>query len=86
MSDYTSRVGRFKVSGRFFHWLAPGEGVNLFHNMVVLQCHQSYMTDQREYFAIHPDFRPRKEGEVVPEYNAVFSDGQVFPKWEEIKP
>jgi hypothetical protein len=83
MDDFTSRVGRFKVSGVFFRRLAPDEGTNLFDRMVVLDVQRNFMTDEREYFCIHPDFRPRVEGEIAPEYTAIFEAGRVHPRWIE---
>jgi hypothetical protein len=54
--------------------------------MIVLDVRLDYLSEQREYFAIHPNFRPRKEGELIPEYRAIFKPGEVHPTWEEIKP
>ncbi len=83
--ELTSRVGRFEVSGLFFRRLAPDEGTNLFHRMVVLDVRTHLDCGVREYLCIHPDFRPRAEGERVPLYHAVFDSKSAFPAWVEIR-
>lgn len=80
-----SRVGRFRVAAYFFVRLAPLEGTNVFRDMIVLDVETSWETCDRWYTAIHPDFRPRAEGEKIPEYQAVFHPGSVYPEWVEVK-
>jgi hypothetical protein len=75
------RLGRFKVTGAFFRNLQPGEGINLFHNMVVLRAEQDMTTDATNYVAMHPDFEEVPEGQVLPIYTASFAQGQIHPKW-----
>lgn len=84
--ELPSRVGRFKVDAFFFFRRAPEEGLNLFDRMVVLDIRHDYLTGMREYVATHPDFEPRVEGALVPEYKAVFSTESSIPKWVKCEP
>lgn len=79
------RIGRFRVSPDFFVRLKPDEGVNLFHRMVVLRTQDHFLSRDREYLAIHPDFREVAEGELFPEYRAVFDTKSLYPTWVEVK-
>lgn len=77
-------IGRFKVAQVFFQGLRTGDGVNLFSGMIVLDVRHNWESDTVEYVAIHPDFRPVPECEMVPVYEGTFSDDSPFPKWHEI--
>lgn len=79
------RIGRFRVSPVFFVHLGPDEGVNLFHRMVVLRTQEHFLSHDREYLAIHPDFRVVAEGEQFPEYRAVFDTTSPYPTWVEVE-
>ncbi len=77
--------GTFSVTREFFIDLKPGDGVNLFHGMVVLQTSQNHSTGSTDYYAIHEDFEEVPEGAVTPTYTAKFIDGgSVYPVWEKI--
>jgi len=80
----TRNYGRFFVSGRFFWDLKPDEGTNLFHRMVVVRVEQQINADRIEYTAVHPDFEPLEPGHLIPEYNAVFHDGEIYPQWVKV--
>ena len=69
----------------FFVRMAPLEGVNVFRDMIVLDVEHDWRTGDRWYTAVHPHFRPKGEGEIIPEYQAVFSQGSATPTWVEIK-
>lgn len=86
MSAMSNRIGTFKVDDRFFNKLEPGDGTNLFHDMVVLDIRHDYLSRDRTYFAVHPAFRPVLQGEKYPEYIAIFRDGTALPEWQELKP
>lgn len=75
------RYGRFFVSSLFFKD-APN-GANLFNGMVVLQASPNYAEDCTEYIAAHPQFRPVRQGELIPTYEALFNAGEIFPVWRE---
>jgi hypothetical protein len=82
-------VGRFVVDDVFFLGYGrrePNDGVNLFHNMVVLDVRREFHRATREYIAMHPDFRRVETGEQIPEYVATFEAGEIHPKWTERKP
>ena len=81
-----TRIGKFKVSRRFYDGISHGEGVNLFHNMVVLDVRYDLLSAYLEYVAIHPDFEPREDGEELREYGAHFTDKSSIPKWVEKTP
>lgn len=82
MSRHTNKIGRFVVAEGFFDRLAAGEGVNLFHNMIVLDVRRDFMSRQVEYIAIHPDFHPLPEGCIVQTYTATFTSGSPYPTWK----
>lgn len=77
------RIGRFRVTGKFIAGAEKGEGLNLFHNMIVLQAQHQLYEDRVEYYAWHPDFVEVSRGSVVPEYKAVFCAGSMYPTWVE---
>ena len=77
------RYGKFRVHGRFFRDLAPPDGVNLFHGMVVYAVEQSFAADERIYYATHRSFRELDRGELAPEYIATFHAGEIHPTWLE---
>lgn len=82
-------IGRFTVDDHFFEDLKPGEGTNLFRDMIPLDVRQDWARQTREYVAIHPSFRAIALGERIPEYNAVFHYHQgatSLPEWLEIPP
>lgn len=76
-----TRIGKFRVSRRFFEGISHDEGVNLFHNMIVLDVRHDITSAYVEYVAIHPDFEPRKDGDVLREYKAHFTERSSTPKW-----
>lgn len=80
----TSNRGTFKLSGEFFRGIRAGEGVNVFHNMIVLRAEQAWDGDYIRYMAIHPDFLPVTEGCVTPEYVGTIPDGEIYPKWAQV--
>jgi hypothetical protein len=82
---YASRIGRFRVAALFFVNMAPLQGVNVFKDMIVLDVTHDWATHDRWYTAVHPHFRPKAEGEIIPEYQAVFSPGSVYPFWMEVR-
>lgn len=86
LRDFSNKYGRFTVAHRFYDRLGPDEGVNLFHRMVVLDVKHSFMSHTAEYMAIHPDFRPVSEGEVIPEYVGQFTSDSPYPIWVEVEP
>lgn len=77
------KYGKFRVHHRFFRDLNAGEGVNLFHGMVVYAVEQSFAADERTYYATHRSFRELAMGEATPEYTAVFHAGEIHPTWLE---
>lgn len=80
----TRNVGRFRVDKLFFDGLKPCEGINLFHDMVVLRAEEDMCSFATIYVAIHPQFRPIAPGELVPEYEAIFTKDTAYPTWKEI--
>lgn len=78
-------IGRFKVSRQFLESIANFEGASLFTGMIVLRATESFMTDTVEYIAVHPDFREKENGEIIPEYVAHFSSDSHLPKWAEVE-
>lgn len=79
-----NKRGRFTVATRFFDGLEVNHGVNLFHGMVVLEAHRNFMSNHVEYYAIHQDFRGVPIGEITPEYQAIFTNGNPYPEWVEV--
>ena len=77
-------LGIFYVHMDFFNDLAPGEGVNLFHDMVVLRAVEKYEQNSIEYIAAHPQFRQVDMGEMLPEYEARFDSTSALPTWVEV--
>lgn len=77
------RLGRFEVSQFFYRdaMKSPDHGANLFHGMFVVAAEAKPWKDTIEYVAVHPDFEPVEFGEEVPAYQAVFPDGEIYPKW-----
>jgi hypothetical protein len=80
------KVGKFYVSRCFFRSLGDDEGTNLFHRMVVLRAHEDFCRNSTVYIAIHPDFRQIDQGEITPEYEAIFNSTSAYPKWRELPP
>lgn len=85
MNTWERQLGRFKVSGLFFRGLTPRMGVNLFRGMVVLDVQRAFYSDEREYLAMHAQFRPVPLGEVIPLYEATFDAHSATPIWTEVK-
>jgi hypothetical protein len=79
----TRQVGRFFLRDEFFRNLQVGEGVNLFHGMVILEARPTWQRAGTEYFAIHPDFRLCPPEQIVPQYEATFTPESPYPKWSE---
>lgn len=77
----TTRVGRFHVSACFFDDLDVGEGTNLFDRMIVLEATPVDYGQKILYTAIHPAFDELSEGQIIPEYDAVFFDRLGLPEW-----
>lgn len=80
------QIGRFVVRGKFFQRLEPGEGMNLFSEMLVLDVRRDWVSDTVEYFGVHPQFREISEREITPEYVAHFGPDSAFPIWREKVP
>ena len=80
------QIGRFVVRGKFFKRLEPGDGMNLFSEMLVLDVRRDWVSDSVEYFGMHPQFREIAEGEIVPEYVAHFGPDSALPQWREKVP
>lgn len=80
----TNKKGRFCVHLKFFEDLKAGDGVNLFNGMVVIHAESDAYTNRIKYIGIHKDFESVKYGEEIPEYHAVFKDGEIYPKWERV--
>ena len=77
------RIGRFTVADQLLRAaIDTGDGANLFDGVVPLDVRRDWFRSSTEYIAWHRDFRPIGEGECVPEYRAVFRDGQTTPTWE----
>lgn len=79
----TRRLGRFTVADAFFENMAAGDGANLFAGMVVLETRYDWNWLHRVYIAVHEQFRDLPNGEVIPEYEAIFSAGSSTPTWRE---
>lgn len=87
MIAYPRNVGRFKVDSFFFENMRAGEGVNLFHDMIVLDVQRNFNDSSREYIAVHPSFRRVGQGEKIPEYVAIFhyhEGATSLPEWQEL--
>lgn len=80
------RLGRFTVTGFFFQDSDPCNGANLFKDMVICRTDPKMETDELQYLAAHPSFRPVTRGELIPEYTAIFRDGEIHPHWVEKEP
>lgn len=80
-----NKRGFFEVADKFFDGLETLQGINLFHNMIVLDVRRDFLRPCREYYVIHPDFRGISIGEIVPKYQGIFTDGEIYPKWVEVK-
>jgi hypothetical protein len=79
------QLGRFKVRELFFRYMRPLDGVNLFHNMIVLDVQRDWAKDETTYLAMHPDFRVVEFGEQIPEYIATFDTRSALPTWGEVQ-
>ena len=80
-----NKRGSFEVHEKFFDGLETLQGVNLFNNMIVLDVRRDVLRQRLEYYAIHPGFRGISVGEIVPKYEAIFTVGEIYPKWVEVK-
>lgn len=80
------RIGTFTVSDKLLHAaIDSGHGANLFAGSVPLDVRRDFIAQRTEFFVWNPAFRPITEGEVAPEYRAVFRDGETMPTWEEVR-
>jgi hypothetical protein len=75
-------IGKFKVSCTFIEEAERGDGANLFKDMIVIDIRRDFTTNNLEYLAYHPDFKPIAEGSLIPEYTALFSFDSTYPKWK----
>ena len=78
------RLGRFRVSTLFFHEAQNGMGANLFRDLIPLDIRRDFETDVITYIAWHPSFEPVPEGQIIPEYEAIFSNTSSTPTWRRI--
>lgn len=78
------RLGRFKVSLEFMTGATIGEGQNLFKDMIIFDVNRNMFSDKVEYLAYHPSFEMIEQGDIYPEYRAVFDKVSPYPKWEKI--
>lgn len=58
-----------------------GNGANLFIGMVPIDVQRDFLRDTTTYIAWHRDFAEIPNGQVIPEYEAVFDEGSVIPRW-----
>jgi hypothetical protein len=77
------QLGRFVLHERFFRDLSDFAGVSMFRDMIVLDVRRNFLCATVEYSALHPQFREVREGDVIPEYEAVFEFGKATPTWRE---
>jgi len=75
------KLGIFYVSDGFFHDLKPGDGVNLFKDMVVFEAFRDFMKGKTKYIAMHPSFDDVDQACMAPEYQALFSNDSPYPTW-----
>lgn len=77
------RLGRFVVSEKLlFDAIDTGHGANVFHGLIPLEIRHNFLGGKFEYLGWHAGFDHLPEGEVIPDYRAVFDDGETFPRWE----
>lgn len=74
-------LGRFKVNRQMLHTMSDEAAATIFAGMVVLNVRQLWESDQVEYLARHPTFAVVPEGNFIPEYEAVFFQGEATPTW-----
>ena len=79
-----SYLGRFFVNQEFFIGAHKGEGENLFKGFIPVHTERHFDTNKIEYVGYHKDFEPFNEGERAPEYDAVFNEGEIYPKWVKV--
>ena len=72
-----------RVSEKFRREAAyAGHGANLFIDAVVLDIDVDWVSGWATYKMWHPQFDPTKEGQLLPEYEAVFQAGEIAPTWK----
>lgn len=80
------RIGRFTVANKLLHAaIDSGHGANLFAGMVPLDIQRDFIQDQTTFIAWCPQFMVIDEGRIIPEYVAVFREGNTIPEWKHVE-
>lgn len=80
------RIGKVTVADRLLRAaIDSGHGANMFAGSVPLDVQRSWVADKTTFVLWHPKFQPVDEGRMIPEYRAVFEDGETTPTWEHIE-
>ena len=75
------RLGRFRVSAQFLDDARDGMGANLFRDIIPLDVQRDFESEITTYLAWHPSFEKVPEGQIIPEYEAIFSATSATPTW-----
>ena len=79
------RIGKLLIKRKLLDKaIDSGDGANLFHMSVPLDVKHDFISGNVEMILWHPQFRPIAENEMVPEYEALFMNGRIFPIFTEI--
>ena len=75
------RLGLFKVSGNIHREFYSGGYLNLFHKLIIIGAEKNYMVDEITYCAQSELFDLISEGQIIPEYEAIFTSESIYPTW-----
>lgn len=76
------RIGRFRVAERLLREAVnTGHGQNLFAGIVPLDIERDWLSGTITYIAWHKDFAQIAEGQIAPEYVAIFTAESIEPRW-----
>jgi hypothetical protein len=68
------RIGRFAISRQLAE-RDPETARAVMGRCIVVRCEMMYAHDTLEYMALSPDFDEVPQGQIVPEYDVIISDG-----------
>lgn len=80
------RIGRVVVHARLLNEaINGGGGANLFKDAIPLDIQREWIADRITYLLWHPAFDCINEGEIAPEYTAIFSQTSPYPTWARVE-
>ena len=59
--------------------------LGLFKNIIILHTEPDPMAGRIKYFAAGKKFDVVPDGQIIPEYTAIFENGNTSPRWERVK-